>query len=66
MNPERGGLVPECLAIDRIAITDEKTGSIVCPARLQKLPGCPRRRWMFCDIEVENPSTIMTQDDQHE
>ncbi len=38
----------------------------ICIARLQELLGCPRCCRMFCDVEIQDPATIMAQDDQYE
>ena len=59
-------LAPECLAINRVSITDEKTRGIVSPTCLKELSGCPHSRRMLCDVDVQDSPTIMTQDDQHE
>ena len=63
---KRSELAPKDSAIDGISIPNGKPWGVVNPRRLEKLPSSPFCRRMLCGIEMQNLSTIVAQDDQHE
>lgn len=51
--------------VDRIVISDQVSGLLVDPAGLQQLACRPDGRAMLGDIEVQDSSPIVAQNDQH-
>ena len=59
LNLERGTLPLKRLAIDRVPIANQVSGDLVRSAGLQKLlprSGCG---WVFGDVEMQNPPTVV-------
>ncbi len=53
-------------AIDAIAISQQIARGGIEGKRLSKLLHRPVGRWMFCDVEMDDPAPIVNQDDQYQ
>lgn len=52
-------------AIATIAISQQIARGGIERKRLRKLLRRPLGRWMFCDVEMDDPAPIVNQDDQY-
>jgi hypothetical protein len=58
--------VAERFGIDAVPVADEETRSVVPRPRLTELLGGPDGGRVRGDVDVNDPSTVMGQDDEHE
>jgi hypothetical protein len=59
-------LTSKCASIDRVAIPQQVPWHIIHTKRFEQLPGSPCGGGMLGDIEVQNPPSIVAQNDQYE
>ena len=65
-NPHRLGSPCERSAIDSIAITEQVGRSRIVWACLDDLPRSPGCRWMVRDVDMDEFTAVVAQDDEHE
>ena len=58
--------LPKGGAIDTVPITPQKSRGFVPREGIHHLLGCPLRRWVFRDVEMDHAAPFMGQDQQHE
>src|SRR3954451_5525537 len=61
-NAHRANAARKCLAVDKVAITNEVVRHRLPPAGLADLPGDPFGGWRGCDANPKNLSAVMTED----
>src|SRR3954452_13915657 len=59
-NAHRANAARKCLAVDKVAITNEVVRHRLPPAGLADLPGDPFGGWRGCDAEQKNSSTVIS------
>ena len=62
---EHRGLPAKLGSIDGIAVPKEESRGSFNSADLQKLASSPHGCRVRCDVEIQNPSPVVAQDDQH-
>ena len=63
---KRFALAAKSLTVDGISIAKQVSRSLVHSIRFHELPRRPAGCRMGCDVEMKNPSPVVSQNDEHE